>query len=76
MPKIFIESVDPRAFLRATQLVEQLVEVPTTVSYPMLAFYRAVMAQRTVEQNVDIPAVGGIGTGEGSSCFLPGTEYF
>ena len=28
--------------------------------------------QRTVEQNVDIPAVGGIGTGGGPSGFLPG----
>ena len=30
------------------------------------------MAQRTVEQNVDIPAGGGIGTGGGPSGFLPG----
>ena len=44
--------------LRQPQTVEQLVEVPTTVSFPMIAFYRAVLAQRTLEQNVGIPAVG------------------
>ena len=58
VPKIFIESVPMRA-LRATQLVEQLVEVPTTVSYPMLVFYRPVMAQRTEEQTVDAPVPHG-----------------
>ena len=61
--------------LRQPQTVEQLVEVPTTVSFPMIAFYRAVMAQRTVEQNVDIPAVGVSGTGGGLSGFLPGQSY-
>ena len=61
-----------RAVLRATQLVEQLVEVPTKISFPMILVYHALMAQRTVEQNVDIPAVGGIGTGRGPSGFLPG----
>ena len=29
--------------LRQPQTVEQLVEVPTTVTYPMIAFYRAVL---------------------------------
>ena len=72
VPKIYTEDVPMRAVLRATQLVEQLVEVPTTVSFPMIALYQALMAQRTVEQNVDIPAVGGIGTGGGPSGFLPG----
>ena len=38
----------------------------------MVVLFRAVMAHRTVEQNVDIPAVGGIGTGGGPSGFLPG----
>ena len=47
--------------------MEQLVEVPTVVSWSML--------QQIMEQNVDIPAVGGSGTGGGLSGFLPG-EYF
>ena len=38
----------------------------------MIVLYHAIMAQRTAEQNVDIPAVGGIGTGGGPSGFLPG----
>ena len=53
VPKIFIEDVPMRAVLRATQLAEALLE------------YK----QRTVEQNVDIPAVGGCGTGGGLSGF-------
>ena len=53
-----------RAVLRAAQLAEQLVEVPTIISFPSL--------QRTVEQNVDIPAGVGSGTGGGLSSFLPG----
>ena len=47
VPKILPLDVPMRAALRVTQLVEQLVEVPTTVSYSSL--------QRTVEQHVDIP---------------------
>ena len=42
-----------RAALRVTQLVEQLVEVPTIVSYSSL--------QRTMEQHVDIPVPPGRG---------------
>ena len=42
-----------RAVLRDPQLVEQLVEVPTIISYSSL--------QRTMEQNVDIPVPGGGG---------------
>ena len=45
VPKILPLDVPMRAALRVTQLVEQLVEVPTTVSYSSL--------QRTVEQLVD-----------------------
>ena len=37
----------------------------------MIALLHALL-ERTVEQNVDIPAVGGIGTGGGPSGFLPG----
>ena len=74
VPKIFIESVPTRAFLRATQLAEQLVEVPTIISFSLGSLLKSLLEykQRTVEQNVDIPAVGGIGTGGGSSGFLPG----
>ena len=74
VPKIYTEDVPMRAVLRATQLAEQLVEVPTIISNPLLSLLQALLEykQRTVEQNVDIPAVGGIGTGGGSSGFLPG----
>ena len=75
VPKIINEDVPMRAVLRATQLAEQLVEVPTIISFPMIALLHALLAQRTVEQNVDIPAVGGGGTGGGLSGFLPGQNY-
>ena len=68
VPKIFTEDVPMRAVLRATQLADQL-EVPTINSFPMIALLHALLAQRTVEQNVDIPAVGGSGTGGGLSGF-------
>ena len=45
--------------------MEQLVEVPTIVSWSLL--------QQIKEQNVDIPVVDrGSGAGGGLSCFLPG----
>ena len=77
VPKIITEDVPMRAVLRATQLAEQLVEVPTIISFPMIALLHALLEyrQRTVEQNVDIPAVGGCGTGGGLSGFLPGLNY-
>ena len=67
-----------RAVLRDTQLAEQLVEVPTIISNPPLLLFQALLEhkQRTVEQNVDIPAVGGSGAGGGLSGFLPGQNYF
>ena len=71
VPKIFTEDVPVRTVLRDTQLVEQLVEVPTIVSNVSLAFVQVV--QRIAEQNV--PAVGGSGTGGGLSGFLPGQHY-
>ena len=46
-PKIPPEDVQFRAVLRDTQLAEQLVEVPTIISYSSL--------QLNMEQNVDIP---------------------
>ena len=72
VPKILPHDVPPRRLCRDTQLAEQLVEVPTKISFPLILVCHALMAQRTVEQNVDIPAVGGIGTGGGPSGFLPG----
>ena len=74
VPKIVNEDVPMRAVLRATQLAEQLVEVPTIISFPMIALLHALLEykQRTLEQNVDIPAVGGSGTGGGLSGSLPG----
>ena len=59
--------VDSLAIFRHPQTAEQLVEVPTIISFSSL--------QQTVEQNVDIPAVGGGGTGGGLSGFLPGQYY-
>ena len=72
VPKILPHDVPPRRLCRDTQLAEQLSEVPTIISFPMVVLFRAVMAHRTVEQNVDFPAVGGVGTGGGPSGFLPG----
>ena len=46
------------------QTVEQLVEVPTIVSYSLL--------QLIMEQNVDIPVPGCGGRNVGLQCFLPG----
>ena len=69
VPKIYTEDVPMCAVLRATQLAEQLVEVPTIISNPVVLLLQALLEhkQRTVEQNVDIPAVGGSGTGGGLS---------
>ena len=70
VPKILPENVPVRAVLRATQLVEQLVEVPTIISYSSLLL----QVQRTVEQNVGIPVVGDSGAGGGLSGFLAGQK--
>ena len=64
VPKILPLDVPIRTVLRVTQLVEQLVEVPTTVSYSSLL--------RTVEQHVDIPVPGGGGSVSSLHGFLPG----
>ena len=65
MPMIVPEDVSLRTAVREPQLVEQLVEVPTVVSWSML--------QQIVEQNVDIPVVDRTsGAGGGLSGFLPG----
>ena len=46
VPKIILEDIPPRISVREPQLAEQLVEVPTIVSYSSL--------QRNMEQNVDL----------------------
>ena len=51
MPKILSDDVPMRALVRETQLAEQLVEVPTIVSWSLL--------QLIAKQNVDIPVPGG-----------------
>ena len=67
VPKILPVDVPLRTSVREPQLVEQLVEVPTIISFSSL--------QRIAEQNVDIPVVGGSGTGGSLSGFLPGQHY-
>ena len=64
VPKILPFDVPLRAALRATQLLEQLVEVPTIISYSSL--------QQTVEQHVDIPVPGGRGPSSGLQGFSSG----
>ena len=64
VPKILLDDVPMRAVLRDPQLVEQLVEVPTIVSYSWL--------QLRMEQNVDIPVPGRGGRISGLQGFLPG----
>ena len=66
VPKILPHDIPPRRWCRDTQLAEQVVEVPTTVSYSSLF-------QRTVEQHVDIPVpVGGGGPSSGLQGFSSG----
>ena len=59
VPKIFLDTTPQRLgdHLRQPQMVEQLVHVPTVVSYSSLQ-------QLTAEQIVDIPVPGGDGGGE------------
>ena len=64
VPKILPHDVPPRRWCRDTQLVEQLVEVPTPVSYSSLL-------QRTVEQHVDIPVPVGGGRNAVLQGFVP-----
>ena len=64
VPKILPEDVPLRAVLRDTQLAEQLVEVPTILSFSLL--------QRMRVQSVDIPVPGGGGRFAGLQGFLPG----
>ena len=68
VPEISLEDINARRLCRVPQLVEQLVEVPTVVSYSSLL-------QRTVEQHVDNPASRGRGRLAGLQGSLPRTEY-
>ena len=63
VPKILPHDVPSRRLCRDTQLAEQLVEVPTTISNSSL--------QRTMEQNVDIPVPGGGGRNARLQSSLP-----
>ena len=65
VPKISLEDIPARRLCREPQLVEQLVEVPTVVSYSSLL-------QRTVEQHVDIPVPGSRGGLAGLQGSFPG----
>ena len=68
VPTFLPEDVSLRTAVREPQLVEQLVEVPTIVSWSLL--------QQIMEQNVDIPVVDrGSGAGGGLSGFLPETVF-
>ena len=64
VPKILLFDVLPRVAVRVPQLAEQLVEVPTIISYSSL--------QRTVEHDVDIPVPGGGGPSSGLQGFSSG----
>ena len=64
VPKIALDDVPVRTSVRDTQLVEQLVVVPTIISYSSL--------QRTTEQHVDIPVPRRGGRHAGLQGFLRG----
>ena len=64
VPKILPFDVPVRTAVRVPQLVEQLVEVPTIISYSSF--------QRTVEHHVDIPVPGGGGPSSGLQGFSSG----
>ena len=64
VPKIFIKRIPPRTSVREPQLAEQLVEVPTIVSFSSL--------QRIMEQTVDIPVPQGGGRHADLQGFLRG----
>ena len=64
VPKFIIEDIPTRTSVPEPQIAEQLVEVPTIISYSSL--------QRSVEQHVDIPVPGGGVPSSGLQGFLPG----
>ena len=63
VPKFIIEDIPTRTTVPEPQMAEQLVEVPTVISYSSL--------QRTVEQHVDIPVPGGGGSVSSLHGFFP-----
>ena len=63
VPKISLDVIPRGTLVPEPQLAEQLVEVPTTVSFSSL--------QRTVEQLVDIPVPSGGSSVPGLHGFLP-----
>ena len=67
VPKILIQPRLVDCDQRYPQMAEQLVEVPTIVSYSLL--------QRTVEQHVDNPVPGGGGRNAGLQGFYSRTEF-
>ena len=64
VPKIIIERIPPRTLVREPQTAEQLVEVPTIVSFSSL--------QRIMGQTVDIPVPQGGGRHADLQGSLPG----
>ena len=65
VPTILLDDVPMRTVVPSAQQAEQLVEVPTSVSWSLL--------QQIKEQNVDIPVVDrGCGAGGDLFGFLPG----
>ena len=72
VPKILSDDVPMRALVRETQLAEQLVEVPTIVSWSLLqgfppgqasttsSFSLERISERIAEQNVEFPVGGGL----------------
>ena len=73
VPKISMDRVPQRSVCHRSRRAEQLVEVPTIVSYSSLQ-------QRTAKQTVDIPVPHGRGDRGGgrrggSTRFTPRTEF-
>ena len=64
VPKFIIDDIPTRTSVHEPQMAEQLVEVPTVISYYSL--------QRSVEQHVDIPVPGGRGPSSGLQGFSSG----
>ena len=67
VPKISVDRVPQRSVCRRSRRAEQLVEVPTIVSYSSLQ-------QRTAKQTVDIPVPHGRGGFEVPQGFLPSSS--
>ena len=76
VPKFITEDVPMRAVLRATQLAEQLVKVPTIIPFSMIALLHALLEQRLWSRTSTFQLFGGSGTGGGLPGFLPRTGFF